>query len=211
MGALLLAATLLFGACGGGGEGEDEAAGTDDSTPTDTATPDETATVDDGLTDPGTELDLGEVATFTWQPKRNLEGRLELSVDRADLTTMKDFQAYKVSKRDAKATPYYVHVTVKNVGETNMSGVDLPLYLDDGSNVLTPSARFTAAYKKCPSTPLPKKFGPGKEASLCLVYLAPQRAELSAMIVRPDEQVAPISWTGEVTKPKKPKKKKQQG
>ena len=105
-----------------------------------------------------------------------------------------------------KSTPYYVHVKVKNTGNTNLAGVELPIFLDNGSDVLFPSARITSSFKPCPTQALPKKFTEGKKAKLCLVFLAAAKTKLEAIAMRPTEQTEPITWTGKITTPAKPKK-----
>ena len=119
---------------------------------------------------------------------------------------MKDFAAFKLDKAMKASTPYYVHVKVKNNAATNLSGVELPIFLDNGSDVLFPSARITSSFKPCPSQPLPEKFTKGKKADLCLVFLAAPKTKLEAIAMRPTEQTEPITWTGKITKPAAAKK-----
>lgn len=220
LGSVLLAGTVLLAGCGGGGDEPPDA--TDDPTTATDGVTDETSddatddpaaseTPEDGGTMPGTELELGEAATFTWNPTQNLQGTVELSVDRIEQTTMKAFSAFKLDKASRQSTPYYVYVTATNEGTTNLGGEDLPLFLDNGSDVLHPYARINGSHEPCPSRPLPEKFRPGKTAELCLVFLAPDRSELSAIALRPVEDLAPILWTGEISEPRKGKKRRNRG
>ncbi len=135
-----------------------------------------------------------------WDPKENLQGDVDVTVERIDQSTMKDFAAFKLDKALKASTPYYVHVKVKNTAATNLSGVELPIFLDNGSDVLFPSARITSSFKPCPSRPLPEKFTQGKKADLCLVFLAAPKTKLEAIAMRPTEQTEPITWTGKITK-----------
>jgi hypothetical protein len=195
-------AVLALSACGGD-DGDDG----DDGDPT--ASPSETTT-DDGveLTEPGTELALGETATFQWNPSQRLEGYVAITVERLDVVSIKEFRAFKLSEKEEKATPYYVSVHVENLGDTNLAGVRVPLYLNDGSEVLTPQVTIPSTFEPCPSQPLPDRFTSGKSADLCLVYLAPEGGELEAMALLSADMPSAITWTGEITKPEKPEKDK---
>jgi hypothetical protein len=207
---LALVAALALSGCGGDDGGDDGSGGSTraggDSTIS-TNGPD-----GDGSTgpQPGDELALGEAAPLAWQPKQGLDGQVEVSVDRMDQSTMKDFSAFKLDRAMKRSTPYYVHVSVENTGTANLSGVELPIFLDNGSDVLFPSARITSSFEPCPSRPLPKGFTEGKRAKLCLVFLAAEKTKLQAIAMRPTDDVEPVTWTGDVTRPAQPKKQKKQ-
>ena len=209
---VVLAAALVLSGCGGGDDGKDagNAPSSDGGT---SATTDDGSTADGGepaddTPGPGDELALGEVAPLSWKPKADLKGEVNVSVERVDRTTMKDFSAFQLDRAKRRSTPYYVHVKVENTGNTNLAGVELPIFLDNGSDVLFPSARITSSFKPCPSQPLPKKFTRGKKATLCLVFLAADKTKLEAIAMRPTEQTEPITWTGKITKPATAKKAK---
>jgi hypothetical protein len=208
--ALALVAALALSGCGGddGAEKADDGGTGGSSASSDGGDGGESGGADDGTPGPGDELSLGEAAPLEWKPKADLEGKVEVSVDRLDKTTMKDFAAFKLDKAMQQSTPYYVHVSVENTGDTNLAGVELPIFLDNGSDVLFPSARITSSFKPCPSQPLPKKFTNGKKTELCLVFLAAEKTELKAIAMRPDEQTEPVTWTGKITKPASKSKKK---
>ena len=209
-----LVAALVLSGCGGGDGGD--TAGDNPSSPGGTGS---SGTTDGGSASssggsetadtgpqPGDELGLGETAPLRWDPKENLQGDVDVTVERIDKSTMKDFAAFKLDKALKASTPYYVHVKVKNNAATNLSGVELPIFLDNGSDVLFPSARITSSFKPCPSQPLPKKFSKGKKADLCLVFLAAPKTKLEAVAMRPTEEIEPITWTGKITRPAKAKK-----
>jgi hypothetical protein len=40
---------------------------------------------------------------------------------------------------------------------------------------------------------------------VCLVFLAPKKGDLTAVSFRPTQEFDPITWTGELQKPKPPK------
>jgi hypothetical protein len=209
-----LVAALVLSGCGGGDGGDSaddnptSAGGAGSSTATDGG-----STSTDGGSEtaastpqPGDELVLGETAPLRWDPKESLQGDVDVTVERIDRSTMKDFAAFNLKKDVKASTPYYVHVKVKNNAATDLGGVELPVYLDNGSDVLFPSARIESSFKPCPNRTLPEKFKKGKQADLCLVFLAAKNTKLEAVAMRPTEQTEPITWTGKITRPAKDKK-----
>ena len=124
---------------------------------------------------------------------------------------MKDFAGFQLNPAVKASTPYYVQIAVENLGESDLSGVGLPVYLDNGSDVLIPAAAINSAFKPCPSRPLPAKFVKGQKANLCLVFLAPQGTSLKVIALRPSEAQEPITWTGAITNPVPPKKPAKKG
>jgi hypothetical protein len=132
---------------------------------------------------------------------------LKLTVKDARQGSLNDFKGFILDdpyKR--KANYFYVDVTVKNVGEGDVGGAPIPLWGVNGDNTLLPPVNFTTEFKKCASTPLPKKFEPGDELDTCLVYLSPDKGTLESLSFRPDQAFDPIEWTGEI-KPAKVEKK----
>jgi hypothetical protein len=209
-----LVAALVLSGCGGGDGGD--SAGDDPSSPSGTGSSSATdggsesggggTENADATPQPGDELGLGETAPLRWDPKENLQGDVDVTVERIDKSTMKDFSAFDLKKEVKESTPYYVHVKVKNNAATNLSGVELPVYLDNGSDVLFPAALIKSSFKPCPNNTLPEKFTKGKKAELCLVFLAAKNTKLEAVAMRPTEQTEPITWTGKITKPAAAKK-----
>ncbi len=211
--AVAAAATLtgaLAGCTGGDdaeAQGEPSASVSETTTPTATATATETPYLevpdDVELTPQGSELEVGETATLAWQPKQDLIGVLDVTVDRLEKTTFKkSFQGWKLDDKTRKSTPYFVRVSVENTGKTQLGGLRVPLYIVDGENTLIESSSFASRFKPCPSTSLPKKFGAGRTQQVCLVYLAPDGGELTAVSFRPTQEFNPITWAGEVKTPK---------
>jgi hypothetical protein len=207
---LALVAALALSGCGGDDGGDDGIGGSTRAGGDSTISTNGPDGAGSAGPQPGDELTLGEDAPLAWQPKQGLDGQVEVSVDRMDQSTMKDFSAFKLDRAMKRSTPYYVHVSVENTGTANLSGVELPIFLDNGSDVLFPSARITSSFEPCPSRPLPKGFTEGKRAKLCLVFLAAEKTKLQAIAMRPTDDVEPVTWTGDVTRPAKPKKKQPQ-
>ena len=151
------------------------------------------------LTAQGSELSVGDSATVAYEPRQGEVAALDLKVTKLERATFKLFVGWKLSKETKQTTPYFVHVSTKNVGDTDLGGKRVPLYGVDGNNKLLESSTFASVFKPCPSESFPKKFTTGDRFKTCLVYLAPDKGELTAASFRPTEEFNPIIWTGEVT------------
>ena len=155
------------------------------------------------LTAQGSKLGVGDSAVVAYDLPKNQVGALDITVTRLEKTTFKQsFQGWRLDAATKKTNPYFVRVTVKNVGDTDLSGQPVPLYIVDGTNTLIPATTFKSTFAPCPSTPFPKKFKSGAKTDACLVYLAPDRGDLTAVEFRPTEQFNPITWTGDLKEPK---------
>lgn len=152
---------------------------------------------DVATTEPGAVLDLGDEATVEWRPSADLEGLLDLRVDAVREASMADFEGLVASGTVASARPYYVDVTVANVGDTDLGGLDVPLYLLDTSDTLGPPWGFEETFGPCPSGPLPRAFAPGDSTRTCLVFFARAGSTYDAMAFQPVPDVEAITWTGE--------------
>lgn len=203
-------AALALSACGGGSGGDAD----EDATP---ETPSPTASVETPeeveVTAPGTQLRFGESATVDYKLRR--QGTLlELTVKNASRGSIKDFAGFNLTTRYQKnANYYYVRVSAENVGEGDLGGAAVPLWGISGDNTLLPPVEFTSSFDKCPTEPLPEKFGPGKKHDTCLVYLSPDKGTLEGVSYRPVESFDPIEWRGQVQVPvtKAEKKKPAKG
>lgn len=209
--AVAAVAGLVLASCSSGGEGTT-------NQPTASAAPSPTSTVSVppavSLTAPGSSLSFGDPASVIFEPTQQRGTVLELTVRKAKRGSIKDFSSFVLDDYTRSATPYYVNVTVENVGEGDVGGVPVPLWGVDAEDTLLPAASFTTSFNRCPSEPLPKKFGAGATMNTCLVYLAPDGGTMEAVSFRPDEEFIPIRWTGHVATPKpqpakKPKKDRQ--
>jgi hypothetical protein len=156
------------------------------------------------LTKAGTELQFGEKATVAYEPNAERNTVLELTVNSAAQGTIADLGSYVLDERTKTSTPYYVNVTVTNVGEGDVGQTPIPLWAVDDANTLIQASSFTNEFAQCPSTPLPTTFAPNATVTTCLVYLVPDQGKLTGMSFRPLQAVAPIVWKGEVTPPAAP-------
>jgi hypothetical protein len=157
------------------------------------------------LTAQGSELRVGDTATVAWEPGRDVVGALALTVTRLEQASIKALAAYRLDPVQRRSSLFYVRATVENVGATDLAGVAVPLYLLDGRDTLIQATPFAAAYKPCPSSPLPKPFDTGDKVKVCLVYLVPEQGRLEAVSFRPTQEYDPITWTGRLRKPKPPR------
>jgi hypothetical protein len=205
---LAVAGALILGSCGAA---EQAAAPSPSPSPSVSPSPSSTVEVPSGveLTDVGAELTFGDTATVLFEPNRKRGTTLELTVEKAVRGNLKDFSGFILDDYTRAAAPYYVDVTVTNVGDGQVGGSAVPLWGVDGENTLLPAASFTTPFRPCPSPPLPKKFGPQKSIETCLVFLAPDKGTLEAVSFRPNQEFDPIRWTGQVATPE-PEPKKQE-
>jgi hypothetical protein len=152
-------------------------------------------------TEPGTRLEHGEAATLVWQPARDVDGELEVSVDEVAEQRPSVFDGWTRDGPVATARPYFVTVSVANAGESDLGGQDVPLYLRDTAGTLGAPWTLGGDFSACQSGPLPETFGPGEETGMCLVYLVPDGGRVRDLVFEPTEGYDPISWTGEVQEP----------
>ena len=201
--AALTAAVLLAG-CSGNDEPKSGPSGSSSGTTASTPTAAETnyLEVPDGveLTAPGSELSVGQAATVAYEPRQGTVAALQIKVTRLRKATFGDFVGWKLDKKIKETTPYFVDAKVTNVGDTDLGGRPVPLYIVDGKNRLIEASIFTATFRPCAGATLPKKFGNGDTTHACLVYLSPDHGDLTAVSFRPTQEFDPITWTGTVGK-----------
>ncbi len=153
------------------------------------------------LTDPGTELSVGDDAVVAFEPRQKKVGVLDITVTKLEQTTFKkSFQGWKLDATTRRSTPYFVQVRVENVGDSELGRTPIPLYVVDGNNTLIEASTFASTFRPCPSKPLPQEFAPGDRTKACLVFLAPDQGELTSVTFRPTQQFNPITWIGEIEK-----------
>ncbi len=208
----LTAATVVAVGCLAGCSGSDSSDSSGDPSSPSGSSGSASATpylpVPDGveLTPPGTHIELGDHATVAYKPRQDTVGALDINVTALEQTTIKQsFGAWKLTEAQQNSTPYFVRAKIKNVGDSDLGGRRVPLYAVNEKNVLLESTPFASSFEACPSTPFPKKFGPGAKTDVCLVYLAPDKGTLEAVSFRPEETFDPITWTGKIEKYQEPK------
>lgn len=219
-GVLLLVAALALGGCGS----DDESDATAPTSPASSGVAGASSAVDpdaspsadpsylpvpDGveLSPQGSDLGFASSATVAWQPRQDVVGALDVSVDAVERTTLKrSFVGWKVPKDTRTGSPYFVRATITNRGESDLSGDAVPLYLVGAANTLIEATTFASTFKPCRTNVLPEAFAPGATAQVCLVYFVPAPGDFTGVSFRPTEDFAPITWAGDVTRAKKPGK-----
>ena len=155
------------------------------------------------LTPSGERLDLGEAATLAWAPDQNTKAVLSVAVTKIVAGTQKDIQRIKIDPKPENPHLYYVTVKVTNLGDADLGGVaaaGLPLYLDEGTDLLNPPARLRedTKFAQCPRGVFPKAFPKDAETEVCLVYVPSSKIEQMMLQPAVGDQ---ITWPGEVTTP----------
>jgi hypothetical protein len=213
-----LAAALVLAACSGDGSSgsgsptgdaaEDGTSATSGGDATPGSKPSPYLPVPTGvvLTDPGSELGFGERATVAWRPEAGQVGVLDVKVRKVVEADIKALQNWQLDAAGRRSSLYYVTMTVANVGDQDLSGRRIPLYVLDGADALVESSAFKKEFKPCPSPALPDGFVTGEKVTVCQAYLVPQRGQVDAVSFRPTEKFNPITWVGKVTEPKEPEK-----
>lgn len=199
--ALIVALTLALAGCSDGGETPD-ADGT--SAPTETTSAEPYLPVPDGveLTDQGSTLAVGDTATVAYEPRQDSVGAMEIKVTSLEKASFDLFVGWDITAAIRKTAPYFVRATVTNVGDTDLGGRPVPLYVVDGENRLIESSLFTGSFKPCEGASFPKKFKVGDTLKACMVYLAPGKGDLTAVSFRPSQEFNPIVWEGELVRAK---------
>ena len=131
-------------------------------------------------------------------------GVLNVKVRKVVEADIKALQNWQLDAAGRGSSLYYVTMTVANVGDQDLSGQRIPLYVLDGANALVESSAFKKEFKPCPSPALPDGFVTGEKVTVCQAYLVPKRGEVDAVTFRPTEKFNPITWVGKVTEPEKP-------
>lgn len=174
--------------------------------PEPTATPSGSTVPTTGTTSataPGTELRFGDSAVLAWRATQEVAGELELTVRSVAEQRQSVFDGWVRDDATAGSRPYFVEVTVTNVGDSDLGGQDVPLYLRDNRGTLGAPWTIEGDFAACRSGPLPAAFASGARARMCLVYLVPGGGRVRDLVFEPTEGYDPITWTGDVLEPRR--------
>jgi hypothetical protein len=209
---VLVASASVLGACSdddkGPDAGESGSAGASGSSASGSESTEPSLPVPEGveLSPEGSQFEVGDTATVAYELRQGVVGVLDIRVSRLEKTSFKkSFVGWDLDQGQQKSNPYFVRATITNRGDTDLGGKKVPLYIVDGTNTLVEATTFASAFPPCEPGAFPKKFKPGKKMKVCLVFLAPKKGDLTAVSFRPTQDYDPITWTGELKKPKPPK------
>ncbi|WP_203338135.1 hypothetical protein [Nocardioides limicola] len=151
------------------------------------------------LTAPGTALEVGESAYVAWEPQAGARGALQITVDVIAQARTRDFAGWQLDEATQRATPYFVISTVTNIGDLDLGGISVPLYLENTDGILIQQSEFREQrFEACPSETLPEEFLTGAELTVCQVYLVPDGGEAATMTFRPTQDFEAITWAGQI-------------
>jgi hypothetical protein len=216
--ALTVAAALVAGCSGddkgsgAGGSASPSATSGETGTASTSATPTLPVPAGVELSPEGSQLAVGDTATVAYELRQDVVGVLDIKVNRLEKTSFKkSFVGWDLDQAQKKSNPYFVRVTLTNRGDTDLGGKRIPLYIVDGTNTLVEATTFASAFPPCEPGEFPKRFKTGRTMKACLVFLSPKKGDLTAVSFRPTQEYDPITWTGELEKPKPPKPDKGKG
>ncbi len=154
------------------------------------------------LTEPGTQLALGEQGVVAFQLRQKEVGVLGVNVQRIERTSFQEsFAQWNIDDATAARTPYFVRVEVTNLGDTDLGGMRLDnvLWGDDGSTLEAPNYYKASQLPACTGKPLPTPFVKDATAELCQVYyIAPTKALVDVSFT-PFGGLDPVTWAGELS------------
>jgi len=188
-----LAATATIGAmalggCGGGSNDKSASAPATTTTPaapvtTETAATTTTPTQTGGLTPIGTTLKMGEAAVIAYEDSSNhKKSNIQITPEGIEKGTLDDFKNIELDAAQKTATPFYVKLTVKNVGKGDLTGSNPGSYIDgvDDRGQEQSDVIFFGNFDRC-SNDRPKSLKPGETYKPCLAYLIPKGGSIVGM------------------------------
>jgi hypothetical protein len=180
-GALATALGLaMLASCSGGGDSP----GAQESTPAPTG----------GLTAPGTKLALDHAATVQFKDGPKRKSKIRVVVNGVQTGSIKDLREFDLTKAARRSGIFYVRATIRNIGHGDIGGAFVKLYGKVSDTLVVQPVVFGSSFGKCNYQPLPKPFGAGKRADVCMVMLAPRHGSLSAVEWRFDGDQPPVTW-----------------
>lgn len=195
--ALTIAVLTLAALSGCGSSGDDDAApaaSTAAATTTSAAAPApaddtdvaETTDASSSSTKPtplGATLELGQAAVVVYDDTtHHHSSAVRITPHAIEAGSLDDFKNIKLDAAQKTASPFYVHVDVKNVGDEDLSDSSPGSYLngidDRGQN--QNEVIFFGEFEKCESK-IPKSLEPGESYKTCLTYLIPKGGSLKGV------------------------------
>jgi hypothetical protein len=181
--AAAVAAAMLGTGCGGSDD-EDAASPpavaetTAAETTAETTPPAETtaAAPAGDVTPAGSTLQVGETATIDYEDTGG-SGRstlIAVTPESIEEGSIDDFKNIDLDEAQQSSTPYYVRMTVENVGKGDLSGTEPGSYINgvDDRGQDQNELIFFGEFDACPDAD-PESFKPGESYETCLTYLMP--------------------------------------
>lgn len=198
---ILLSASIGAVAAGCGGDG-----GADDSaSPLPSSSIPGIQSLPAAAATPGTTLTQTKSAKVLFVLNHKRKGLISLAIDSVRTGSARDLANFVLDRQAKSSTPYYVDVTLSNVGGGNVGGAPVPLYGVNAHNTLLPAADLMGSFKSCQADRIPRHLGKGRSFSTCLMFLSPRHGELTAVEFQYASDVEPVTWAvhPESAKPKK--------
>ncbi|MDH6134976.1 hypothetical protein P3T37_004386 [Kitasatospora sp. MAA4] len=166
------------GGFGGGSTGGDSSTPSAVSTPSSapTAAPAPAGGGGGATATAGQSFKIGQAATLPFS-YGSTKGTISLTVTSIQMGASSDLDSLKLGDQVKGMVPYYIHYSVKNVGNTDLSfsTVDhMKGLLPDGTDAQ--DLMLIGTFDKCPNDSLPSGFTNGQTAQGCSVSLAPSSA-----------------------------------
>jgi hypothetical protein len=183
----MLSALVMLAAVSCGGGHDPATPATDSSIPGIPTLPAAAAT-------PGTTMRQNQHAKVLFVVNDERKSLISLAVDSVRTGRTSDLENFILDARANSSTPYYVDVTVTNVGGGRIGGAPVPLYGVNGHNTLLPAADLRGSFKKCQADRIPRNLGKGRSFGTCLMFLSPRHGKLTSVEFKYASDVAPLTW-----------------
>ena len=136
-----------------------------------------------GLTPIGSTLKLGQPAVIAYDDASSHDkSTIQITPDAIQQGSISDFKNVQLDANQKNSTPYYVNVSVKNVGKGDLSGDSPANYLDgvDDRGQAQQAVIFFGDFSRCSSVD-PKSLKPGQSYKTCETFLIPKGGSLKGM------------------------------
>jgi hypothetical protein len=131
----------------------------------------------------GSTLEMGQDAVVVYEDTtHHHSSAVRITPHAIEAGSLDDFKNIKLDADQKTASPFYVHVDVKNIGDEDLSDSSPGSYLngvdDRGQN--QNEIIFFGDFEKCESK-IPKSLQPGESYKTCLTYLIPKGGSLKGV------------------------------
>jgi pSer/pThr/pTyr-binding forkhead associated (FHA) protein len=131
----------------------------------------------------GSKLKLGDTAVIAYTDASNhKKSTIEITPSPVERGSISDFKNVQLNAEQKSSTPFYVKVSVKNVGKGDLSGGSPATYIDgvDDRGQNQTSVIFFGNFSRCPDV-RPKHLKPGESYNTCLTYLIAKGGSIVGM------------------------------